>query len=297
MSVLYIIGNGFDLHNRLKTCYSHFHEFVIESFPDLENDFEEYFSLEVNEKFLWKNFESNLSTYNYQNFFDSYNNIDIRNDNFKRSEAFGLEDEIVQEANRLVNLIREAFTEWISKIDCKVLPIKQLYKGDEAFFINFNYTDTLEHSYGISNDKILYIHGKAHNCEELIFGHGQPTESNPTLEELDENGDSNRTLFTDSENASRYPFYVFKKPTNEIIGLWQEFFSKLKEIDVIFVLGHSLGEVDQPYFKEISELLPNAKWSVSYYENEEKVSLLSIAKEMLNKDVEMIKIESLEQYL
>lgn len=295
MSVLYIIGNGFDLHNRLKTSYTDFHEFIIENFPDLKNNFDEYFSMGENEE--WKDFEENLATYNYQSFFDAYNNIDIKYDNFKVSEASGLEDEIVQEVYDMVDLIKKAFTEWISEIDYESLAIKQIRYGDDAFFINFNYTETLERSYGIHSDRILYIHGKADNYEELIFGHGQQTESNPAIEEPDENGDSNSTLFTDSENASRYPFYVFKKPTHEILEQHREFFLKLNWIDEIFVLGHSLGEVDRLYFEKISELLPNAEWSVSYHKDEEKVTLLSKAKEILGKDVEMIKIESLEKYL
>ena len=40
MSTLYIIGNGFDHFNGLKTNYADFHNFVIQNYPDLENTIE-----------------------------------------------------------------------------------------------------------------------------------------------------------------------------------------------------------------------------------------------------------------
>lgn len=49
MSRLFIIGNGFDLYNGLKTRYSDFHSFISKNCNDLENDIENYFSFKVDE--------------------------------------------------------------------------------------------------------------------------------------------------------------------------------------------------------------------------------------------------------
>lgn len=81
-------------------------------------------------------------------------------------------------------------------------------------------------------------------------------EKNPAKEELDEFGDSNRTIFTDSENATRYPFYALIKDTASILDNNSKYFDNMKSITEIIVLGHSLGEVDWPYFKKIQQYYP-----------------------------------------
>ena len=44
--------------------------------------------------------------------------------------------------------------------------------NQDNIFISFNYTDTLEQTYNIPRERILYIHGKAKESTELIVGHG-----------------------------------------------------------------------------------------------------------------------------
>src|SRR5690606_32593737 len=72
------------------------------------------------------------------------------------------------------------------------------------------------------------------------------------------------------------------KPTVEIIAKRQSFFDGLKTIEGVFVLGHSLSPVDQPYITKIIDSInnPDVKWTVTYYSNEEhdahKAKLLSM---------------------
>ena len=43
----------------------------------------------------------------------------------------------------------------------------------------------------------------------------------------------------------------------------RNFFERLNKVKEIFVIGHSLGEVDMPYFEEIKEhVKQNATWNV-----------------------------------
>ncbi|QKD20381.1 hypothetical protein HGP13_35350 [Mesorhizobium sp. NZP2077] len=47
-------------------------------------------------------------------------------------------------------------------------------------------------------------------------------------------------------------------------------FTSLTDVDLIVVLGHSLSEVDPPYFEEIiSHTLPSTRWAVSFYGSNE----------------------------
>lgn len=294
-SSLYIIGNGFDLFSNLKTQYSDFHNFVIQNFPDLQDRFEEYFHLETNRNYLWKNFENDLSTFNYKSLFDEFNHIDISRDSFKPSAVFGLEDEIREAVDNLVYEIRDAFTQWINEIEFPAEHIGTFRFNENSLFIVFNYTDTLETFYKVQKSQILYIHNNStDNYGELILGHGLSEEPSPAEEDFDESGEPTRTLFTDSENASRYPFYAFMKNTDQVLSNHAAFFNSLPAISEIIVLGHSLGKSDWPYFKRLNRLLPHSNWKISFYSNEEHDILYDIARRELDiapGKIEMIRIE------
>ncbi|MCW8313501.1 bacteriophage abortive infection AbiH family protein [Sphingobacterium sp. InxBP1] len=298
MSALFIIGNGFDLFNDLDTRYADFHKFISENYKDLEDDIEEYFSFSVDDKYLWKDFENDLATFNYRNLFDAYNHIDIMSESFSPSEAFGLEDDIKENVDHFINKMKAAFTDWIEEVQYPSAKSNKLVFPENARFINFNYTDTLALLYRISKKDILYIHNNAHDLNgELIFGHGKLEENEPAIEELDKDGNSNRTIFTDSENAARYPFYAFMKNSHEILNDNKEYFAGLKNITEITVLGHSLGRPDLIYFRELKNLFPNAIWSISYYGESQEAHLRDIAKDEIGieeRNLKMITIEMIE---
>lgn len=269
MSTLYIIGNGFDLHHGLPTNYSDFHQYVLQHYPDLQMEFDEHFMMEDNEKGLWRAFEADLSTFDWESFFNRYSHIDVTSDSFRPSEAFGLEDELLEEGEAIVESIKSAFCEWIASLEYpESLPDEVRLKvfPQNSKFITFNYTDTLERYYGLTAEAILYLHNKADDfgCE-LVFGHGLARESKPRPEDLDEEGNSNRTPFTDAEDAARSVFYLFQKDTDAVISEHGDFFEQLSAIQHIVVIGHSLGSVDWPYFKHLKGMLPSAFWQFSYY--------------------------------
>jgi hypothetical protein len=63
--------------------------------------------------------------------------------------------------------------------------------------------------------------------------------------------------------------YTFK-PTETIIDQYKNYFESLSTINKVFVLGHSISEVDLPYFKEIANNVdPNAKWTISCFNDDE----------------------------
>lgn len=59
------------------------------------------------------------------------------------------------------------------------------------------------------------------------------------------------------------------KPTREILERNKAFFDGLSSVTEVFVLGHSLAHVDEPYFSAVLDRVdPKANWSVSYYNDE-----------------------------
>lgn len=163
--------------------------------------------------------------------------------------------------------IKESFHEWVEGINISGA-FGQLALPDDALFISFNYTSTLERIYGIKVDRVLHLHGRAEIFDDLIFGHGNTMEEEP---EIDENGDSNRTMFSDAESAAKYPFYALQKPVPEVLEKNKQFFNLLEHITEITVVGHSLNRVDLPYFQKLAVSAPHSRWRVCCFGEEEKI--------------------------
>ena len=166
-SRLYVIGNGFDLWHGLPTGYSDFCEYS----SDALEESEQFFWFQEDQR-AWSDFENDLGTFDWAVFYDVHNHHDLDFNDFKMSYIAGLEDELIQEANRHVDTIRESFVEWVDSIDISLLKPRMHFKAN-ARFITFNYTSTLQQIYGISEDRVLHIHGRAETYDELIFGHGE----------------------------------------------------------------------------------------------------------------------------
>lgn len=262
MATVYVIGNGFDLWHKLPTSYACFYDFAKKTLDEIET----YYSFGVNQAAPWCDFENSLGCFNWEDFYDAHNNIDASEENFRPSFVYGLEDELREQADSHVEAIRNCFCDWINGIDASTA-VRRIVFSNGARFITFNYTSTLQSVYGIADANILHIHGRAETSDELIFGHGEEIEEEP---ELDGNGDSNRTIFTDAENAAVYPLYALKKPVEDVLKSHENFFKTLTDATEIVVIGHSLNKVDLPYFQRICEQARSAKWTVCLYTPEEK---------------------------
>lgn len=57
------------------------------------------------------------------------------------------------------------------------------------------------------------------------------------------------------------PFYL---------RIHSSFFKRLNSVDQVFVVGHSFGDVDLPYFKKVLEnIQENSVWNIYYYYHNE----------------------------
>lgn len=253
--VLYIVGNGFDLWHGLPTKFSDFYSFAQDHLDDLD----EYFDLKKTEATPWCDFENRLGGYNWKSFYNANNNLEPWDDFFRPSFVFSLEDDIQEETERLIANLKEKLREWVSSISTENLPKKFRFLTD-SLFITFNYTSTLQEVYGIPETEILHIHGC--EFEDLVFGHGEILQEKAEPE-IDENGDSLRTMFTDSENSAKYPLYALRKPVNDILEQNIRFFDILENSNIVVVLGHSLNDIDLPYFSGVEKRLSGSRWIVS----------------------------------
>lgn len=275
---LYIIGNGFDLWHGLPTRYNDFYDFAKATL----DAYECYYWLGVSDKELWHDFENDLSCFDWKQFYEDHDGTDSDSG---PSDFYCLEDDLVEQTDRHVEGIKEAFQEWIEGIDISDAKKKFDFSQD-ATFITFNYTSTLQSVYGIGEERVFHIHGRANQYDDLIFGHGKTMEEEP---EQDENGDSNRWMGTDSETAAKYPFYALQKPVAKVLEANSSRFDSARLADEIIVVGHSLNDIDLPYFKELATRGEGARWLVFCYTETDKELAM---KQLIKCGIESSKIQT-----
>lgn len=60
-----------------------------------------------------------------------------------------------------------------------------------------------------------------------------------------------------------------------------QFFAELQGVTNVIILGHSLGEVDWPYFQRIDRMAPSASRTFSYYNENDQATLTSKVDQMI----------------
>lgn len=297
MIKLYVIGNGFDLYHGLDTSYLSFGAFLKKSYPLIYEYLTQYHGIsditngvESSGGFLWSEFEVALAHLDYETILEDYSDYlaSPGSEDFRDRDwgAFQIEIErVVDEIT--INLFR-AFQEFIlavmypSHVDNKILALEK-----DSFYLNFNYTDTLGKLYNIPNANIQYIHNQASVDNELILGHGiepktferappKPPENMSSEEHerwMDMMSDNYDYSFELGQDEIMTYFSKSHKDTKSIINEKENFFQSVKNVNEIFVLGHSLSEIDKPYFDKLFKSVRNDSiWRVTYHCDEEKLS-------------------------
>jgi hypothetical protein len=57
----------------------------------------------------------------------------------------------------------------------------------------------------------------------------------------------------------------------QIIENNPDYFDSLENVDTIIVIGHSVNDIDLPYFHRIVDATNAQRWIVSYYNNDETI--------------------------
>lgn len=126
--------------------------------------------------------------------------------------------------------------------------------------MTFNYTETLEKVYGIPSKNILHIHGRVGG--NIIFGHGNSLFDNSRYTH------SNWPFLVDAYMELTNGFNGLRKPVHSIIINNASFWNSIADVREIYVWGHSLGDVDWPYFEKIKESVGvDPDWNFSVHKN------------------------------
>ena len=257
---LYIIGNGFDLHHGIASQYRQFAAYLAQSDHTVFRMVEDYFS--ADEEF-WADFEQRLAE------FDAHQAIDYAMQ-FHSDERHGhFQYECEQIATGLSTGLRERFSEWIRslRIPARNEVSRPLVIDQDALFLSFNYTPTLERIYGVSPERILHIHGRATDpADNLILGHGWERSPEDRLNSKAPGPDDDWRIRDGIDHIEGY-FAATFKPTFDLIAKYAAFFDGLAHVQDIRVMGHGLSEVDEPYYGAIMDRvgLAATRWTISIY--------------------------------
>lgn len=243
---LWIIGNGFDLAHGLPTSYEHFHKWLKErkrcQFVDM---FESMYPKVKNTDGLWSDIESALGQTTVEEI--------VR---YAKTYRYCPEDEVnsVGNINVVTTGIQCYLDLWAKQIDLS--PTKPTYKIDnDAKYLTFNYTMTLEQVYSIPAENILHIHHSVESDSNLIIGYESSTESQRHVYAKENGADAelNREAKVDNDRYIKNPTYQISQN--------DRFFQSLSDINEVCVFGHSLSKVDMPYIKKVSECVcENSLW-------------------------------------
>lgn len=277
MANLYIIGNGFDLHHWIDSGFDDYGEWLKEHHSYLHFQLTENYNLKDKNK--WKCFEHVLGELNVESQLEEImgerrpewghmpEDDKEFDDCLRDYEA--APDEAHYTFSYLYNAVRDSFGEWVKQLSAADRGRMVLINRKDSWFINFNYTDSLESLYKIPQDKIIYIHGCAKNGDELILGH------NKTKEELLH--EWGLQPFDDDVEEETYNKIIKhlsnqRKPIEELIGKLHFLLNEWKNINVIHVYGFSFSDIDMPYIEEIAHWIEckNVKWEVSYFDDDEE---------------------------
>ena len=274
---LYVIGNGFDVQNNLPTSYNKFHTYLKNRYAANDVYLNEFGRFEIKRKnknapndkqnatcicqminaSLKKNFpKSNKATQPDWCDFETILGKLRYEDVWEEGEKNELNGVIMHIA---FSQLPTYFRSWIESVDVKkAVPIKDFPKrGENALFLSFNYTTTLETIYDVPAEKICYIQGKCGTEQELLFGHKENNEW------------QDDTSSADRQIGIIRDMYI--KDVQEVIRQNKDFFTKLnKNIKRVISVGFSYGEVDELYMREIIRRInKNAVWYLFDFKSEE----------------------------
>lgn len=281
-----IIGNGFDLHHRMKTQYTDYRDYLLSIGEDnIVTCFER--CDEISPEYMWNRLEEVIGMLSYE---DAYCYLtSYRSDKWRDSAHHDFQYEIDKMTEYWPGL-KDNLIGWIQNIKYTNEDVRLRKLISEATrFLSFNYTNTLEVLYDVPKSKITYIHGDASKSDELVLGH----RSDDWYPEWDRtNPDEDVRLLEASEIMDRH-FENTKKQIEEIVERHKDFFVTCYEYDEIYVLGLSYNDTDRMYLQEIAVHNDKATWYFNWHSIEDRECIDHYA---LNLGVQNYKKINIEQW-
>jgi hypothetical protein len=239
---------------------------------------------------------------------DNFGVLDEDDDDFSAADFFAAQETAASPVFILTQELPKRFRRWVNtlKPSSPSKLLEGILKLNSRY-INFNYTEFLETIYEIPRENILYIHGDRRNKNaELVLGHGHDTDkvfeewyqSNKNRKEFQPRLRGRKGRYYNNDNPVYLGYFLIDdtkgnwksqmrydainntvrmiedyydnsaKKTNDVLAKNLQYFKSLENIRDIVVIGHSLSDVDYPYFKEVIKFNRNSiglKWHIGWH--------------------------------
>lgn len=276
---LVIIGNGFDQHFRLPTG--------VEDFTKLIDDYD-IRNLYGCSGIYWNEYEESLSEIELESMADSFvERPDYLSDRESdRDSGIWAAEENMSE---MMSIRDDALKKMVEEANTctEELNIRKRFNSD-SLILTFNYTSTIEILFCFDTIvNIFHIHGFFEENGELVFGYSKSNydivsdfsshdvitgnyfidkEHDRIIMEAEEYGGYDGSDYYIHEQYQRFfDFYMQNKKELRVKQLIDYILPSSKNIDEVVVLGHSMGEVDAPYFEIIEDIVKPTVWRISQY--------------------------------
>lgn len=260
---LYIIGNGFDLHHKLKTTYFDFRNQCLTRSPRLHKYLTEAYGDNLDNEMWWYNFEEMLGKVDYLHLMSSDNGMAIGS---------------LKVGQLQQNEIPSLFGKWICGIDCNIEADLTLDIDIEAQFFTFNYTMILENVYGIDKNNVWHIHNSVDDFKynkPPIVGHDSC--DGDLVMYLSEYRNSKYNVRPDiADNINREIAKGAKKVQNRINQNEEQFHKRYSNINHFVCMGFSFNNIDMPYIEKIIKVnksISDTDWTVYWHSDQEDVRI------------------------
>lgn len=297
---LFILGNGFDLAHGLPTKYCEsenvplcdkcspyrdFAHFIEEKYTTVYDDFITHAcGGMLMTSAMWADFEELFANIDdieilkhlvmEDSELDTNDEDDKIINHWSSIEArISAQKEIVDHS--LTQLMANALCDWILSLDYDDVDKRAIEMFSqilhEADCLSFNYSHTLEKFYDKNDLKIIHIHGTANPYDtkigsDLIFGHSNNDSSNRNINDKSL-GPVRETIIQGVLNDGTNDLKkMSRKKVEELIPKLQPILSNASNYNRVYIIGHSFGNVDIPYFEAIvNQLNKKARIIVSYH--------------------------------
>lgn len=285
---LYVIGNGFDCHHGINSSYICFKEWLSKNYAELILKIDNIYEFCSEE--WWSDFENQLASLDILDFANRISceyAPDLTDEHCDRMWD-NAQFEVEHQLGAIYSELKGCFHEWIMQLNAPN-PLQRIKLDlNNALFLNFNYTKTLEDLYEIDSNKILHIHGCIDDDEDFIIGHGKTYEKLEMLnakksfkQSEDMPAEKMTQCYRDycsnlelheqwAKDAAFGEVASLRKPVEELIKKHECFFNSLYSVHNIYVYGLSLSEIDIPYLAEIASKAKHGIWEFSYYSKKDK---------------------------
>lgn len=293
---LVIIGNGFDCHLGLETNYEKFYSYLKEvSSKEIVN-----WEIWKLTDFIYSRLTSNTTENEWHNLEKMLPNV--LEDSF--ITFWGKDDEDVEDVKEILDNMRRFlytnFKRWIGELNCNIVIRSDRKPQQNHCYISFNYTQAAQIYFSAGNKNMFYLHGKANQPDTIVLGHAGLSEQDfqslytgaKFMECIGSAYGSIQIAVLDyiKDTTKKHDVIIRK------LKLWirknKRFrFNKIKEV---YILGHSMSDVDKPYFNYLSQHL-NKKcvWKISSYDEKDTANIRSCMKDINIKHFYISKIETL----